>query len=127
MRETKFDYLIRGKDGNVYHCPYTLSQLEGSIALSEKNPADIIAKRQYTGLKDKNGVEEFDNDIVRFFWEAEGQRYYSTSVIEWSTEGAYFRFRDLTTGVVRTLDCVEAGAREVIGNIYENPEMVGES
>ena len=77
---------------------------------------------QYTGLTDKNGTKIFEGDIVRYgdtihkvvFEQRNGTAYFGLvySPIETLPFGHYQDLRQL----------------EVIGNIYENPELIeGES
>lgn len=69
---------------------------------------------QYTGLKDKNGREIYEGDIVKF------HMFNSVGVIEWNKRTAEFLAR-------RNNGWTEFGGyqdMEVIGNIYENPELV---
>lgn len=77
---------------------------------------------QFTGLKDKNDKEIYEGDIVRKTHEgrevALGSVMYSggTYFIEIPEDGYVFLFDD--HGIYQ---------EEVIGNIYENPEMLGDS
>ena len=69
---------------------------------------------QYTGLTDKNGVKIFEGDIVEY----EGKRYSINYLPH------YARFSAVKPN---TVFCVFAYQRgEVIGNIYDNPELIGE-
>lgn len=71
---------------------------------------------QYTGLKDKNGKEIYEGDIVK---EA---KWGEIKKVEWDG----YRFLPFTGAC----DCCEdygtwiGGECEVIGNIYENPELL---
>lgn len=68
---------------------------------------------QFTGLTDRNGVKIFEGDIVEY----EGKRY----SINYLTH--YARFSAVKPN---TVFCVFAYQRgEVIGNIYDNPELIG--
>ena len=70
---------------------------------------------QYTGLKDKNGVEIFEVDIVNHYWSDQiGESHCGKVVMrnpfDYSVEDAvYFIFAD---------------ELEILGNIYENPELL---
>lgn len=70
---------------------------------------------QSTGLKDKNGVEVFDGDIM--FYE---QDCYQYTLVKYDKDKLAFVLYDGCERLYHEL--WEPG--EVIGNIYENPELL---
>lgn len=71
---------------------------------------------QHTGLKDKNGVKIFEGDIVNLG----GVNY----PVIFNTLGGCAEFA-LTDGVPFGFDYVHV-PMEVVGNIYDNPELIEE-
>lgn len=74
---------------------------------------------QYTGLTDKNGRRIFEGDILKFT-DADGRDVYLNVVFE---DGAFLMEEDgvINSDLIPSYDCLGV---EVIGNIYDNPELL---
>lgn len=78
---------------------------------------DDCILQQYTGLKDKNGKEIYEGDIVNhLFYKEIGQ-------VIWNEKSARFVFL-FKDGSKDKIFQVDKESFEIIGNIYENPELI---
>lgn len=134
MRETIF----RGKRvdngewvyGDLIHEPfgYCIQYLEEKEGVYRRCKAKVIPETvgQYTGLQDKNGKQIFEWDIVVCKQEIESTHidYHIESGFVEMKHGAFGLHR--TQGYYRPFkDWLENYEYEIIGNIHDNPELLG--
>lgn len=89
---------------------------DGKVVRFAPPYGDDVVLMQYTGLKDKNGKEIYEGDIVVFY---DVNKY----VVKYDEDNTEFNCGDsYDKPIVR--QCEEG--LEVIGNIYENPNLLKE-
>ncbi len=110
MRELKFRLTWKGGIENSYpdkwfHRDYDIYHISDKFSHLPRN----TKIRQYTGLKDKNGVEIYEGDIIKY-----GLHFDECFTIIWNYSDLEMLYRN-------------SNQVEVIGNIYENPELLQET
>ena len=93
------------------------AHLPGSIANKEN-----VILMQSTGLKDKNGKEIFESDIVKFY-DIPNPKKNELEFFHLCIIGKH-KFLPIYKGAPLDLEGWESGQLEVIGNIHQNPELL---
>lgn len=100
------------RTNNVYH--YIIKENGNIIPINSKTLG------QFTGLRDKNGIKIFEGDIIK--------QYDDISKVYWDEDACKFLIRCYNTGLPTNLvlPCAlhSSCTYEVIGNIYDNPELL---
>ena len=126
-RETRF----RAWDGKkFYYTPdFNLSFTKSGIICGLKNGGMIFPNsnelQQFTGLKDKNGKEIYESDVVSI--KGDKRKFY----IRWF-DNMCFGFADVRSDYKETFyACYDDrngypmdSMIEIIGNIHQNPELI---
>lgn len=120
MREIKFKYTCKRENGHIFSEIFTLAEIEkGNIALwftvNKIGSNDKVFKSQYIDHPDKNGMEIYEGAIVKH---TNNDDFFEVIWVNVS-----WQVRNLRTKFTFMLFDFEN--IEVIGDIYENPELKG--
>lgn len=82
--------------------------------------------QQYTGLRDKNGKYIFEGDVLNTHYEEgegpiKGIVFYSNGAFKVTSD--WVNIKDYTVYDLLDEDLIQGNNAEVIGNLYENPEL----
>ena len=75
---------------------------------------------QYTGLKDKNGKEIYEEDVLKYEETTAGVHSESFFTVEWGEGGFYLKSSEDNEYNMEAHSSFTQGC-EVLGNIYESP------
>lgn len=108
-----------------YEDSYNGQPMTRTTMYSDYFDTEDMILMQYVGLKDKNGKEIYEGDIVKFRFKDDREEFPDLiGYIEYQT--TFTAFRIMSNQGSFKIDITEIKSIEVIGNIYKNPELLEE-
>jgi len=112
-------------DNNSYSPTFYPNYYMDAHCIIDESPFGV---QQYTGLKDANGVDIYEGDIVKIIYDkAIGEVYFDSNLGAFRLKDKSGKSYPITTyrfdetnkpiGLINVAD-------EVVGNIFENPELL---
>jgi uncharacterized phage protein (TIGR01671 family) len=148
MREIKFRAWVK-RHNKMFNLDSLKWSIDNKLVVSSSTPEDLLSNvwfapdelddeknvihiMQYTGLKDKNGKEIYEGDIVKYIL---GDFYENTGKVVWLDESNFTNFQTYPLINAFVLHSIkykrtdtfqgnESEFLEVIGNIYESNNLL---
>ena len=136
MREIKFrawdkteNRMARNVEELKFNSKGIYAVVLNHLGFEMRRRANDVELMQYTGLKDKNGKEIYEGDVVRTHFSFGHEVTQEPFIIKWNKERAMFegsKPKPLENDYLVTFSFFpeQRFLYEIIGNIHENPELL---
>ncbi|EGO8565717.1 hypothetical protein EID31_13850 [Enterococcus faecalis] len=118
MREIQ--HLVWAEDNLIAHCPPRGHEFSEWFTVILNGWEYQLM--QSTGLKDKNGVEIFEGDVVYY---DPFKTHMNDSIVVF--EKGSFCKKTIRNGKLTSVRFIDSEEYEVIGNVWDNPELLEEA
>jgi len=125
------NFVIHPYDGGIYAAGSSPDITGEWTWEMDENPTDNYIIMQYTGLKDKNGKEIYEGDILHLKctkrnWPDEPSVFYRNEYVEWFQSFGFvgWRLRNKSLHMEIKPSALSNMEAEIIGNIYEHSELL---
>jgi uncharacterized phage protein (TIGR01671 family) len=124
MREIKFRAFYKKEENAVMRFLSTLFLWPKGLHYFRSYPPNTVGEhQQYTGLNDKNNKEIYEGDIIKSIDLNTSKE--CVTVVGFDTFGIYYTsIEKYPSEPYENCKCVAQEYSEVIGNIFENPELI---
>lgn len=118
MRQIKFKYYMQHEDtGYITSKIFELEELESYDGFQEPHRYFTFKRCQFTGLFDKQGVEVYEGDIGN-------DKFSNKVIVKWNEQFYCYALLTIDEVVKDDWNFDLNDLNEVVGNLYENPELL---
>lgn len=122
----RYLFKAKGQTDDKWHIGLLVNLQENKCIIHESDRFEWICDSetlcQCTGLKDKNRTLIWENDIVRHYNDRDKPEQYDIGIICWNEE--YARYERSSEYGNKNYIIDRKCKYEVIGNIFDNPELL---
>lgn len=123
MRDIKFRAWFRKNNGFMMYSGFSVNP--NGIIFNIHNEKQDAVLMQYTGLEDKNGVRIYEGDLIKAI-KYENILQDEISQVVFRSGAFQLQTIEFEYNAMLSLCNIKMRNIEVVGNIYENKELLGE-